>query len=227
VLNGYSQNIDEVLSKYMEATGGKTNWENIKSIKYTGYSNIMGMDIPYTQYVKRPGMWLIEIYVQGEKIIQGYDGTKGWIVNPMSGSKKASEVDEETSKIFKYNALIGGKLYNIDNTGFTAELAGKEDLEGKEVYKINLTDKDGAVYNFFIDANSYLITKAISKVKRMGNEVITESLYNNYKKVEDVFISYLMEQKITGGQFDIQTVTIDKVELNTEIDDNIFKMPIE
>ncbi|MCX6164312.1 MAG: hypothetical protein NTU73_05535, partial [Ignavibacteriae bacterium] len=77
-LNSFAQNIDSVLSGYMNATGGKTNWEAIKTIKYTGYSNIMGMDIPYTQYVKRPGMWLIEIYVQGMKILQGYDGTKGW-----------------------------------------------------------------------------------------------------------------------------------------------------
>jgi hypothetical protein len=227
VIKGYSQNVDEILSKYFEATGGKANWEAIKSIKYTGYSNIMGMDIPYTQYVKRPGMWLIEIHVQGMKILQGYDGTKGWIVNPMTGSKNPTEADEETAKIFRNNALIGGKLYNINEMGFKVELIGKEDLEGKEVYKINLTDKDGAVSNFFIDANNYLIVKVISKVTRMGTEITNENYYTNYKKVNEVMISYLLEQKVTGAQYDSQTITIDKAEINAEIDDKIFKMPIE
>lgn len=226
-INSYAQTVDEVLSKYYDATGGKANWEAVKSIKYTGYSNIMSMDIPFTQYVKRPGMWLIEIHVQGMKIIQAYDGTKGWMINPMTGSKKPTETDEETNKIFRNNALIGGKLYNISEMGFTVELVGKEDLDGKEVYKLNLTDKDGVVSNFFIDAGSYLISKTIGKVTRMGNEIITENSYSNYKKVNDVMISYLMEQKASGTQNESQTVSIDKVELNAEIDDNIFKMPSE
>lgn len=224
-INCFAQNTDEVLTKYYEATGGKTNWENIKSMKYTGYSNIMGMDIPYTQYLKRPGKWLIEIYVQGMKILQGYDGTKGWIINPMTGSKKPTETDEETAKIFRNNALIGGKLYNINEMGFSVELIGKEDMDGREVYKINVTDKDGIVSNFYIDASSYLVVKTVSKVTRMGNDIITENNYSNYKNVDEVMISFLMEQKVSGTQYDSQTVTIDKVEINAEIDDNIFSMP--
>ncbi len=223
----YAQNADVVLTKYYEATGGKTNWEKIKSIKYTGYSNIMGMDIPYTQYLKRPGKWLIEIYVQGMKILQGYDGTKGWIINPMTGSKKPTETDEETTKIFRNNALIGGKLYNINEMGFTVELIGKEDMDGKEVYKVNVTDKDGVVSNFYLDAVSYLVLKTVSKVTRMGNDIMTENNYSNYKNVNEVVISFLMEQKVSGAEYDTQTVTIDKVEINAEIDDNIFSMPKE
>jgi hypothetical protein len=223
----FSQELEDILSKYYDATGGKTNWEAVKSIKYTGYTSIMGMDIPYTQYVKRPGMWMVEIYVQGTKILQGYDGTTGWMVNPMMGSKKPTETDKETTKLFKNNSLIGGKLYNIKEMDFKVELEGRENMDGQEVYKLNVTDKDGAVTNFFIDANSFLIVKSISKTIRMGNEVTTESTYSNYKKVNDILISYLLEQKIIGGQFDSQTVSIDKVEINIEIDDNIFKMPKE
>lgn len=227
ISNGYSQTVDEILSKYYEATGGKTNWDAIKSIKFTGYTSIMDMDIPYTQYVKRPALWLIEIYIQGKKILQGYDGKKGWIINPMMGSDKPTETDEETTKIFRNNALIGGRLYNIDAMGYIVDFIGKEDLDGKEVYKINVTDKDSAVTNFFIDANSYLILKTISKIKRMGNEIIAENYYSNYKKVNEIMIAFIMEQKLSGGQAQSQTVTIDKAELDLEIDDKIFKMPGE
>lgn len=225
--NCFSQNIDQVLQKYYEATGGKANWEAVKSIKITGFSNIMGMDIPYTQYVKRPGKWMIEIFVQSAKIVQAYDGSKGWMINPMTGSKKPAETDDETTKIFINNSLIGGKLYNIDEMGFKVELAGKEDLNGKEVYKVNVTDKDGVVTVFYIDADTYLITKSNSKITRMGNEFTTEIFYSNYKKVNDLMFAYLLDQKVTGSQIENQTVNIDKIEIDSDISDDIFKMPTE
>jgi len=215
------------MAKYTDAVGGRSNWDAVKTIKFTGYATMMGMDIPYTQYIKRPGMWLIEFHVQGMKIIQGYDGTSGWMINPMMGSKKASKTDEETTKIFIANSLIGGKLLNIKEMGYTLELAGKEDMEGTEVYKINLTDKDGVVSNYYIDTGNYLIVKTVSKVTRMGMEIITENSYKNYKKVNDVMISFLCDQKLTGTQNDTQKITIDKVEINKDIDDKIFVMPVE
>jgi|WetSurMetagenome_2_1015567.scaffolds.fasta_scaffold21153_3 outer membrane lipoprotein-sorting protein len=223
----YSQNIDSIMVKYTEAVGGRSNWDAVKTMKFTGYSTIMNMDIPYTQYVKRPGKWLIEINVQGMKILQCYDGANGWMVNPMAGKKTAEKTDEETTKLFRANALIGGKLLNIKEMGYTIELAGKEDMEGTEVYKIVLTDKDGVTSNYFLDVNTNLILKNISIVTRMGTEITTESTYSNYKKVKDVMISFLLDQKLTGAQFDSQKITIDKVEINTVIDDKIFQMPIE
>ncbi len=225
--NVFSQSVDEVLSKYYEATGGKEKIKAVKSVKYTGYSNIMNMDIPFTQYVKRPDKWLLEIFVQGSKILQCYNGSKGWMVNPMTGSKKATETDEETTKQFKENTLIGGRLYNIDEMGYKVELAGKEELNGKGVYHIKLTDKDGENMDFYLDAETYLITKTVKKSKRMGKELITENYFSNYKKLNDMTVAYTMEQKVEGSEFESQTVSIDKIEVNIEIDDKIFEMPKE
>jgi hypothetical protein len=225
--NLYSQNIETIIEKYTEAVGGRANWDGVKSMKFTGYTTVMGMDIPYTQYVKRPGFWLIEIQVQGMKIVQAYDGTSGWMINPMAGKKKAEKTDEETSKLYRANALVGGKLLNIKEMGYTVELVGKENMDGTDVYKINLIDKDGVTTVYFIDANSYLILKSISNAKTMGTEITSESTYKNYNKVNDVLISFLLDQKLTGAQIDSQKITIDKVEINVEIDDKIFQMPVE
>lgn len=223
----YSQTIDEVLSKYTEAIGGRSSWDSVKTLKFSGYSTLMGMDIPFTQYVKRPGLWMIEIQVQGTKIIQAYDGTDGWMINPMMGSKKAEKTDGSLTKSFRANSLIGGKLMNINEMGYTVELEGKEDLEGKEVYKLKLTDKDGDVSKYYIDASSFLIVKSESKTIRMGNEISTETTYSNYTKVNNVLIAFLSDQKITGAQYDSQKITVDKVEVNVNLDDKIFKMPTE
>jgi hypothetical protein len=226
-VNIYSQTVEDILSKYTDAIGGRANWDSVKTLKFSGYSTLMGMDIPFTQYVKRPGLWMIEIQVQGVKITQAYDGTGGWMVNPMMGSKKAEKVDDATAKSYKANSLVGGKLMNIKEMGYTVELEGKEDLDGKEVYKLKLTDKDGDVSKYYIDATTFLIAKSESKTVRMGNEILSETTYSNYTKVNNILIAFLSDQKLTGAQYDSQKISVDKVEVNVNLDDKIFKMPAE
>jgi hypothetical protein len=226
-VNSYSQSIDDVLSKYTDAIGGRSNWDAVKSLKFTGYMNIMNMDIPYTQYVKRPGLWLLEIQVQGMKIVQAYDGKSGWMINPMMGSKKPEKTEDEMTKTYKANSLIGGKLLNIKEMGYTAELIGTENVDGKEVYNIKLTDKDGEFTNYYIETATNLIYKTTAKLMRKGTEISTESVYSNYTKVNDVMIAFINDQKLTGAQNSSEMITVDKVEVNVNIDDKIFVMPAE
>ena len=226
-INGYSQVVDDVISKYTDAIGGKANWDAVKTLKFTGYMNIMNMDIPYTQYVKRPGMWLLEFQVQGMKIVQAYDGKTGWIVNPMMGSKKPEKTDDEMTKTFKEKTLIGGKLLNIKEMGYTVELVGIENIDGKEVYNLKLTDKDGESNTYYIETATFLIYKTAAKLNRKGAEISVETIYSNYNKVNDVIFAYIQDQKLEGAQTNSQMITIDKIEVNVNIDDKIFVMPAE
>jgi hypothetical protein len=227
VLNGLSQTTDEIIAKYTDAIGGKTNWEAVKSLKFTGYMNIMNMDIPYTQYVKRPGLWYMEIQVQGMKIVQAYDGTSGWMINPMMGSKKAEKTEDEITKSYKANSMIGGKLLNIKELGYTIEYIGTEKIDGKEVYNLKLTDKDGDFSNYYIETSTNLIYKVTGKMTRRGSEINSETLYSNYTKVNDILIPFIQDQKFEGAQNTSQMITVDKVEVNINIDDKIFVMPAE
>lgn len=226
-VNVFSQSVDEIILKYTDAIGGKSSWDAVKSLKVTGYMNIMNMDIPYTQYVKRPGLWMVEVQAQGTKIIQAYDGTSGWMINPMMGSKKPEKTDEETTKTYKANSYIGGKLLNIKELEYTAELVGTENIDNKEVYNIKLTDKDGKVSNFYIETSTFLIYKSMSSFIRSGSEFTSETIYSNYTKVNDILMPFIQDQKIGGAMTSSQIITIDKVEVNANIDDKIFVMPSE
>jgi len=226
-INSYSQSVDDVIAKYTDAIGGKANWDAVKSLKFTGYMNIMNMDIPYTQYVKRPGLWLLEIQVQGMKVVQAYDGKSGWMMNPMMGSKKPEKTDDEMSKTYKEKTLIGGKLLNIKEMGYTVELIGTENIDGKEVYNIKLTDKDGESNNYYIEIATNLIYKTTAKLNRKGTEISVETIYSNYNKVNDVIFAFIQDQKLEGAQNNSQMITIDKIEVNVNIDDKIFVMPAE
>ena len=225
--NCYSQTVDEIIDKHFDAIGGKGKIDSVKSEKVTGFMSMQGMDIPITVYSKNNEMLLIEVYVQGMKILQGYDGKIGWSINPMTGSKKPEKMDDETSKNFKEQADLGGKMMRYKEKGYTAELIGKEDMEGTEVFNIKMTDKDGETTNYYIDANNYLILKTKGKRKAMGKTVDGETIYGNFKKIDGIMMPLLIESKIAGMDMGSQKITIDKVEVNAKIEDEIFKMPVE
>jgi hypothetical protein len=226
-INSFSQTADEIVEKYTNAIGGKEKWDLIKSEKKSGKFNTNNMEFPFISNSKRPNLNFTEVTVQGMTIKQAFDGTMGWMLNPMTGSNKAEKMDEDMTKTMKNRGIIGGQLVNYKELECTIELIAKGDMEGTEVYNIKLTSKEGDVVDYFIDASSYLLIKSTSKVKRMGQEVSSETYYSNYKPVGEVMEAYSIESKVSGMDMGSQKIVIEKIEQNIDIDDNLFNMPID
>ena len=226
-ISAFAQTAEEIVEKHINAVGGLDKWTAVNSQKITGNLSMSGMEFPFVSYSKRPNMNYTEVTFQGMIMKQAFDGNIGWMINPMAGSTKAEKMDDDMTKTIKNRGVIGGELLNYKELGCTIELIGKEDLEGTEVYNIKLTNKDGDIENYYIDAVSSLILKSTSKAKRMGKEISSETIYSNYKSAGDVIEAFSVESKIQGMDMGSQKIVIDKIEQNIEIDDNMFKMPIE
>ncbi len=222
----YSQSVDDVIDKYIAAVGGLEKINSIKTVKITAKASGMGMDIPVIMTIMKPDRIRIDISLQGQTMIQACDGTIGWGTNPFQGTKDAEKMNEEQTKDMKEQAQFEGQLVNYKEKGSTAELLGKEDLEGTEAYKIKLTKKDSSVSTFYLDANSYLIIKELSKRKVKEKEINTSTTFGDYKSEDGYTMPHSLEVKsednAMGGS---QKITVEKVEFNVTVDESIFKMP--
>jgi hypothetical protein len=114
-------------------------------------------------------------------------------------------------------------LVDYKEKGHTVELIGKEDMEGTPVYKLKLTLKNGDVRNIYIDAENYLELKLTSKRKTPGGEVDVDQFLGNYKSVNGMMFAFSIDNKVNGQS--VNTITIDKIELDSPIDEALFKMP--
>ena len=218
--------LDDVIKKSVEALGGLDKMKAIKTLKITGKMILGGgqMEAPVTSYMKRPGSNRTEVSIQGQQIIEAFDGTTKWSVNPMMGSKDPQKANDEDTKAAADDAdIVEGPLVNYKEKGHTAELLGKEDVEGSMAYKIKVTLKSGNVQTIYIDEKSFLTVKVVSKQKRMGQEFEAETLPGNYKPVEGVLMPFSTEMKV-NKQVGMQMV-FDKIEVNVPLDDAVFKMP--
>lgn len=218
-----AQSVDDLVKKNIKARGGYKNLKAIKSIKMTGKFLTGGFEAPFIYRAKRPNFLRIEITIQEQKIIQAYDGKTAWWVFPFQGITEPQPQPEDRAEDAALRADIDGALVDYKKKGHKIELLGKEDVEGTEAYNLKLTYKNGRTINIFLDAENYLELKTFVKVTRQGREFEVDSFSGDYKEVGGVMIPHSQEDKV-GGVTNEQVI-IDKVELNVEIDDAVFKMP--
>lgn len=132
-----AQTLKEVLDKHFK-TIGQEKLAAVKTYSVKATVNQMGMDVPME--MKRPNKFRMEIEMQGQKMIQVFDGAKGWFIAPWI-SPEPQKLEGEQLQQALNQADIDGELYNYTLKGHKAELIGKEQQDGKEVYNIKLTTK--------------------------------------------------------------------------------------
>lgn len=218
-----AQTLDEILKNNYEAQGGYDKIKAVKSIKITGKQLVQGMEIPFIIQQKRPSLLHVEATVQGQSIIQAYDGETAWMVNPLTGSTDPQTLPEEQAKRIIEQADMDGHLVDYKEKGHEVELIGKEDMEGTEVYKLKVTLKNGDIRYDYLDAEFFLELKVVAKIKQQDTEIEAETYFSDYKEVDGMMMAHSLETKRAGTV--VSQITIDNIALNVEVDDSIFKMP--
>jgi outer membrane lipoprotein-sorting protein len=219
-----AQTLDEIIAKHFAARGGVEKLKAVKTMRMSGRAAGQGGEIPLVIESKRPELVRVEFTVQGLTGITAYDGATGWQVMPFMGKKDAEPMSGDDLKQMQEQADFDGPLMDYKAKGNQVELLGKEKVEGSDAYKLKLILKNGNVHTVFIDADSFLELKDISKIIQNGTEVEQESTASNYKEVEGLVFPFLMEQGAKGSA-QKQRIIIEKIELNPPIDDARFKMP--
>jgi outer membrane lipoprotein-sorting protein len=226
VTTSFAQTADEVINNYVTAIGGMDKLNSIQSAKITGKFSSGSMDISFFRLYKRPMKMKMEMQIQGMTMIQAYDGTTAWMLNPFQGSREPEKMPESDSKAMRDNADFEGTFINYKDKGATVEFIGKEDFEGTEVYKLKLTDKEGDVTNYYFDAESHLLLKESTKRKIGEKEVAMDVIYGNYKSTEGFLFPWSVEIKAPdSGMGGVQKANVEKVELNVATEDSDYAMP--
>lgn len=224
----FGQNVDEILSKYFESTGGLDKWKALKSRTSVGKA-FLGQEFPMTVYEMAPNKQKMVVNVQGtELILQAYDGTTAWVLNPFGGGKDPVKLDDEQAKEVK-DEMFEDNFIDYKKKGHEVTLEGTEEIDGVKCYKIKLVrnknnEKDDVTEFHFFDAENYVpiaITRYIRTGPQKGTE--TKTYLSDYQEVGGLMFPFSMESKING-----QTgfkMTIEKITLNDITDESIFAFP--
>ena len=215
-----AQTVNEVLDKHFKAVG-QEKLSDVKSFYIKAKVSQMGMEMPMEMKIKKPEMFIMTVDMQGQKMIQAFDGEKGWMIFPMMGpNPQPLEGDQLTQA--KQQVNMEGELYNFVQKGSVAELIGKVNIDGNELYRIKLTTNDGNSKDYFIDTKTYYINKVKTKVSAQGQSVDVEQIMGDYKTIDGITIAMKIESKSPMGT---ALILMEEVKFNENFEDAIFKQP--
>jgi hypothetical protein len=215
-----AQTVDEVVSKHIEAVGGKDNWKKVNSMKMEATITTQGMDIPITMYQVHNKAQKMEINVMGMTGYQINTSEGGWNFMPFMGQSAPEPMTADEVAIGKENLDIQGELVDYKEKGHSVELLGKEDVDGTECHKVKLTRKSGRATVYFIDAKTNYVVRTASKVTVNGKEVDQVINLSNYQKTpEGIVVPMTMENSGMPAP-----INITKVEVNPTFDNSIFEV---
>ena len=220
-----AQTADEIIAKYLTNVGGMDKIQAVTTLRRTGKIVLGGgFEAGVIQESKRPNKLRQEFVFQGMTGVNAYDGKTGWKIEPWQGKKDPEALSEEEIKQIVEDADFDEALVNYRQKGNKVELAGTEQVEGTDVYKLKVTLASGDLRYYYMDTDYYVPIKIDIKRMIRGAEQEFVTTLGDYKAVAGWYLPYSIETTRKGSE-DTQKITFDKIEANVPVDDGRFAKP--
>ena len=214
-----AQSLQEIVKNY--TTANKLDQAaNRKSIKITAKMSMMGMEMPMEIWMKNPNKIKTVMDMSGQKMIQAYDGEKGYTINPMTGSTQPVEMGPEEVKQLLRNNNFENMLDKYLKNG-QLELAGEETVNGKPTIKVKATIEPGTVSYLYIDKANWLLIKQTMDVTQGGMPATVETYPSDYKEINGLIMPMKTTTSVSGMEM---VINFTNVEVDIPMEDSIFKL---
>jgi outer membrane lipoprotein-sorting protein len=175
------------------------------------------------QQIQIKNWWVCNKAMRTQYTLMGMTGysivTKdsGWNYNPFNGQKQAEPMTADMVKTLQVELDIQSPLLDYKTKGYKLAYKGKDDMDGSDVYKLELVVNDSEIITYFIDPASYFILRQKTKSKVNGKEENAQEDFSNYQKSPDGYV-FPMNVNSEGGE-----VKFTVIKVNTDIDSGLFK----
>jgi outer membrane lipoprotein-sorting protein len=189
---GQAQTADEIVNKYVAATGGVEKWKSLESFAVVSRSEGWSFDL----YWKKPNRIRIEVAIQSPAPgldIRSFDGTTGWRLSPMEGSETARFMSGAEILDLQEEGDWFRELIDYKTKGHRVELVGKENADGNPAYHLKLTKPSGTVVHIFLDAKTFLEVKRVRHVRSpLGQDEQVEivTVIGDYRSVGGLMLPH-------------------------------------
>jgi hypothetical protein len=215
----HAQTAEEIVKKYTVANK-LDKLSGISTVKITGKMSMTGMEIPMEMWMKNPDKLKTVMNLNGQEMVTAINGTKGYTINPMTGSTTPTEmpisqVEQSKNSLVFYNYmeeyLKKGKL--------TVE--GSENVGDKPAFKMKIDIDGGTTMMVFIDKSSYLMVKGTINTNNNGMAVTADIVFSDFKDNGGIFLPMKQTTSANGMEF---VMIYDKVEVNIPMEDSLFTL---
>jgi hypothetical protein len=208
---------EEVLEKFVTASGGKAAWEKLKSrvATTTFVGPPEGMPLELTQAA--PNRWRAKIVAKWGSFEQAFDGKSGWQRGP------GGDVADLASKDLADARRDAPLALPLALASLVTELKVIADAPVGKGNAHVLEGKNGAVTErLYFDDKTGLLVRWSSELHTALGELPEETSYEDYRKVDGVMLPHLVVRNIAG---EAQTIKYQSIKHNVPVEDAQFARP--
>jgi hypothetical protein len=222
-----AQTAEELVAKNTEAKGGLAAIKAINSLRKTGKLETQGfaLVIMLRSDQKPENLVRQAISIEGMTQVEAYDGTEGWQINPFQGRRDPERMADDDTRGLVDSSDFYGPLVDYEKKGNKIEYLGHATVDGDDALRLKVTLKNGDLFNYFLDPDTYLEIRVEQQVFIRGSVHESYSNLGSYKKVNGVYFPFSIEGGSPRNPQPSQKITFTTIEANVEIPDSEFKMP--
>jgi len=254
---------DQIVDRNVAARGGLQAWRAVQTLSLQGKMGAGGnqrasismpvsdpkefkntvprrpleeAQLPFLMEMQRPRKVRLELQFKGQTAVQVYDGNNGWKIRPFLNRAEVEPYSDEELKKASHQEELDGPLMDYAAKGSKVELDGNETVQGRDTYRLKLTEKNGHIFHVWIDAETFLESKVEGQPRRLdGIDHPVEICYSDFRTVDGLRIPFVLETrvlpvaqnalKMKDTPVPPEKIVIDKVVVNPKLDSGLFSRP--
>jgi len=210
-----------ILDKHLAAIGGRQAVLSHTSTYATGTLSMpaAGVTGAVEIYGARPNRTLLKVSLGGVgEVLEGFDGTHGWSISPMTGPMllEGKQLEEK-----RFDSDFHAELKPTDRYVSLTTLE-KVDFEGRPCYKVRLVRKTGGEDIEFYDVATGLKAGSITTRETPMGTVTSTTVESGYKKFGNLLQATMVKSQIGRLQ---QVITLTAVDYDT-VSPAVFELPV-
>jgi outer membrane lipoprotein-sorting protein len=214
-----AQTVDALVAKNLAAKGGLEKLHAIQTVKQTSTLDMQGMKASIVVYGKRPNLLRQEITLGDKTIVNAFDGTTPWMINPLAGTDQPVVITGPQADMIRDQSGFDGPLVDYKEKGSTVEVVGHETADGRAYDHLKITTKDGQVRDVYLDGTTGLEARLVTK----SPAGTFEQDLSDYREVDGVTVPFAIRTLVNGVEQ--SRITVQSVAFNVDLDDAMFAVP--
>ena len=211
-----------IIDAYVAAIGGREAIIARKSVRSTATLEVpaAAMKADVVSSVMAPNKLLVKTTMPGlGELMQGFDGTTAWSIDPMQGARILSGAELEQMKA---QADFRAELRESSNFR-TMEVAADTTFEGRPAWKLRLVRNSGEEVREYYDKETSLLIGTQTTVQTQMGPIEATTIRRDYKPMGGVLVATKSIQRANGQEF---VITLVSSEANA-VDPSVFELPAQ
>jgi hypothetical protein len=220
---------EQIVERNVAARGGLDGWRKVKTMVWFGHIESERAPVPSMGFVleqARPNKMRFQLIAANARSARVFDGTHGWKLLPVHEGQPQVKTYTPDELHFAQSAPgLDGPLIDLAAKGSSVSLDGKEDIDGHETYRLNVTLSSGEHDQVWVDAGTFLEVRYDRPATVVdGAAHMVTVYYLEYKKVDGLSIPSLIVTRSAPNSRPDRMV-VERIALNPPLDDRTFGNP--